>query len=113
MPSLQQRILLALEKKAASIQSIMEKSRLLLEDQADAPALCYPLDALQLLQTSLLDLSAGLEKKNVQVDMQDHKQADTQADKQAKAVSAYGFAVPKELQFCFQAILQLLLQDAS
>ena len=100
-PSMSKRIIAMLQHKAHSIGAIMEKSRLLLEDQASDQVLCYPVDVATVLQKTVAELAPQLAKKNLQADLQLHD------------LSAHGFAVPKDLKFCFAAVLNLLLLDAS
>lgn len=100
-PSMSKRIVTMLQHKAHSITSIMDKSRLLLEDQVSNQALCYPVDVALVLQKTRQELAPQLLSKNLQIELQ------------LQHLSAHGFAVPKELKFCCAAILQLLLLDAS
>jgi CHASE2 domain-containing sensor protein len=90
-----------LQDKAKNIQTIMEKSRLLLEDQASNQVLCYPVDVHAVLQKALLELAAQLDKKNLHVQIQ------------WPNPGIHAFAVPKDLRFCLCAILHLLILDAS
>ncbi len=100
-PAIQQRVLAALQEKADSIAAISVKSRLLLEDSNRHA--CYPLDITALLPKMAQEasLQTALTQKNVQLTWQFHRQP------------AHVFGVPRELQFCLQAITQLLLLDAS
>lgn len=99
--SMSKRIIAMLQHKAHGISAIMEKSRLLLEDQVSNQALCYPVDVAQVLQKTVQEITPQLQRKNLQFDLQ------------LGALSAHGFAVPRDLKFCFNAILRLLILDAS
>lgn len=100
-PAIFQRVVGALQAKAESIAAITTKSRLLLENENRNA--CYPLDVTGLLQKVALEanLQTALTQKNVQLNYRFH------------ADPAHAFGVPKELKFCLQAIVQLLLLDAS
>lgn len=99
--SMSKRIVAMLQHKAHGISAIMEKSRLLLEDQVSNQALCYPVDVAQVLQKTVQEIAPQLQRKNLQIDLQ------------LSSLSAHGFAVPRDLKFCFNAILRLLILDAS
>jgi hypothetical protein len=99
--SMSKLIISVLQEKARSIQAIMEKSRLLLEDQASNQVLCYPVDVAAVLRQTLAHHAPDLSKKNLHVELQ------------LSIAQSHAFALPKDLRFCFSAILQMLIIDAS